>query len=300
MSLVVRTASPADLERLVPQLDQQFVFSRGRCVSLAQRFPAVYSAENCVNVFLLADDDQVMSALACKHFDWVCSGGHWRGAMIGAVHTQTELRGHGFASRLMEEVAERLRAGGVEFAVLWTAVPAFYARLGWISADRGVLGKIGQTQIPTAPPDGVIKMPLDAADLSHIERIRQRWCDCRAPRRADDYRQLPLPAESVDLIMWGDGIDYAGYALVGNAGETGILYEMIGHPDAFPVLWPDICRGYRQLLANDTTDSASYRWLCQGTGLVWSTKPLATWLPLSATVTVEHAARWYIPYFDRI
>jgi len=284
----------------MPRLDREFVFGKGRRVSLAQRFPAVYTAENCTNIFLLADDDQVVSALACKQFDWVCSGARWRGAMIGAVHTHEELRGHGFASRLIEGAVNGLRIAGVEFAVLWTASPAFYERLGWVSADCGALGELSQAQFPAAPPGGAVKIPLGAADFSYIEGIRQRWCDCRAPRRADDYRQLPVPAESVDLLKSGDGIDHAAYALVGNAGETGILYEMIGHPDGFPVLWPDICRGYRRLLANDAIDSASYRWLCQGSGLAWSPKPLAMWLPMSASTKSAYAANWYIPYFDRI
>jgi predicted N-acetyltransferase YhbS len=300
LSFVARTATPADLGRLVPHLDQQFVFGKGRRVSLAQRFPAVYCAENARNIFLLEENAEIASSLACKRFNLLHDGSQWRGAMIGAVYTREARRGEGLASRLLEYAAQSLRDSRIDFAVLWTDQPAFYARLGWTSADRGVLGEFEGDAGPAESRGKVTRTPAQTADPERIERVRRRWCDCLTPRQAGDYRQLPPPAEAVDLLEWGAETDRAAYALVGNCGDTSILYELIGHPGGFPLLWHETCRGRRRILANDVSGSPSHRWLAQNTGLVWQAKPLAMWLPLSAKTDMARIAHWHIPYFDRI
>jgi hypothetical protein len=143
-------------------------------------------------------------------------------------------------------------------------------------------------------------MPAASADPAHIERIRRRWCPCLTTRGAGDYRQLPLPVETVDLLVWSGAGEQSAYALVGNHASTGIVYEMTGHPDGFPLLWREIGRGRTRILANDENGSAAQGWLAQNTALAWQQKPLAMWLPLSAKTDMARAARWYIPYFDRI
>lgn len=300
MSLVARAATPADLARIVPQLDEQFVFGKGRRISLAKRFPTVYCAENIGNLFVLEENGEILSSLVCKRFEWQRAGGHWRGAMIGAVYTRPARRGEGLASRLLDTAAKSLRDGGNDFAVLWTDQPVFYARLGWISADRGVLGEIENAPGAAEPHGSVARMPAPSADPAHIERIRRYGGDCLTARRAGDYRQLPPPAEAVDILTWSAGGDQAAYALVGNYGDTSVLYELMGHPGGFFPLWHEVCRPRRRIIANDVSDSPSQRWLAQNTGLVWQPKPLAMWRPLSAQVDMARVADWYIPYFDRI
>ena len=98
MDIVVRPATPADLERLIAELDQQFVFGKGRRISLAQRFPAVYCSQNAGNLFLLEEQGNILACLACKRFEFLCRGDAWRGAMIGAVYTHPRRRGEGLAA----------------------------------------------------------------------------------------------------------------------------------------------------------------------------------------------------------
>ncbi len=267
---------------------------------MTQRFPAVYCVENAANLFLIEERGTILSCLASKRFTLLHNGNCWRGAMIGAVYTNPLRRGEGLASRLLEQAVETLRKCGMDFAVLWTQQPAFYARLGWTSADSSVLGEFKNDTGFAEPADEITRTPAPAIDCGYIERIRRRWCGCLTPRRLEDYRQLPLPAMTVDMLAWGTGVDQSAYALVGNDGETNILYELVGHPDGFRALWAEARRGCRRMLANDASDSVSYRWLAQNTGLVWSRKPLAMWLSLSAKVDMARFAHWHIPYFDRI
>jgi hypothetical protein len=144
-------------------------------------------------------------------------------------------------------------------------------------------------------------MAPDAADIRPIESIRQRWLTAQVARAADDYRQLPLPAENVELIWHGQTARTACYALLGHAGDTSILYEMVGNPDGFTALWAAVrSHSQRRLLINDSTGSGSHAWLAQDAGITWQDKKLAMWLPLSERMEIARVSQWYIPYFDRI
>jgi predicted N-acetyltransferase YhbS len=298
MGVVIRQAVPADLERLLPLLDDEFVFGRGRRISLAQRFPAVYCAANSENIFLCEENGELLSAFAVKRFDWQDEGRISRGAMIGAVYTAPQRRGEGLASRLLKWGTEKLRQNGIDFAVLWTAQPAFYARLGWVAADCGLLGETTGNAGASASADGVTTMP--AGDCARVEDIRRHWLASLTRRGAEDWRQLPLPADTVDLLIRGESVEAACYALVGHAGMTSILYEMVGHPAGFPALWMEARRNCQRILVNDSAASASRTWLAQDTDIDWQEKQLAMWLPLSERVEMPRLRQWYIPYFDRI
>lgn len=299
MNSSARIAAPADLARLVPALDQEFVFGKGRQISLAQRFPGVYCAENADYIFVNGASE-IASALVCKKFDLAHDGGHWCGAMIGAVYTRAQNRRAGLAGNLLAFAARTLAERAVDFAVLWTGRPAFYAAQGWQSADNGVLGEDNSAGAGGDIDAEVTSVPAHSIDAGRVERIRLNSRGGIAARSDADYRRLPLPAEAVELLLWEAGGERAAYALLGSHAETGILYEMTGHPDGFSPLWRAVRRGRARLLVNDENGSPSQRWLAQHAGLSWQPKPLAMWLPLSARIDMARMARWYIPYFDRI
>lgn len=299
MNVVARNARPEDLARLLPQIDEAFVFGKGRRISMAQRFPAVYCAENLSNVFVLEENGEILSSLFCKNFTLLCGGASWRGAMIGGVHTHPQRRGAGLASRLLEQVSQMLRQRGLDFAVLWAAEPQFYARLGWHAADRGMLGNF-KNSVHVQISSDVIALPASALAAARIEKIRARWCTCLTPRKADDYRHLPPPAETVQLYMLNEGSEQAAYALVGYFEDTATLYEMIGDTAAFPALWSAVCHRSHHIVVNDLAGSPSHQWLAENAGLVWQQKPLAMWQFLSKRIDMANVTHWYIPYYDRI
>lgn len=294
MTVEVRRATAADLARLGGFLDEAFVFGKGRSISLTQRFPGVFQAGNAHNLFFIEREGSIASALAVRPFDWLADGRLWRGAMVGAVATAAAHRRAGLASGLLEEAANALRADGTDFAVLWTAQPDFYRKLGWQGADPGVLGEIaGQASVAQTRP------AVTGEQLSQVRQIRARWSS-EGPQRGDaDYGRLPLPAESVSVLLGGTD-ERQAYALVGRAGTTGILYEMIGYADAFEALWRDISTGFDKLLINDRDGSDSHQWLASHTAAAWQPKPLAMWLPLSSRIDFATMREWYVPYFDRI
>jgi len=306
MTLQLRVAAPADLERLRPLLDNEFIFGKGRKVSLANRFPSAFCAANAANIFLAMEGVQIVSACMAKRFEWLIQGKAWRGAMIGAVYTDPQRRGQGHGGKLLQWGTQQLREADVQFGVLWTTQHAFYARLGWTAADTGVLGSSQGEEGASAacpPPESIRSMPLALSDERKIDMLRQRWLDAFVRREPLDYHQVPVPAEDVDVLLWMQGRDPAAYALVGRKGDTGIVYEMVGDADgqdAFAALWSAIRARYRNIVINDRAGSPAQAWLARQPGLTWENKALAMWRPLAHGPEMAEMAQWHIPYFDRI
>lgn len=298
MSLDIHRCKPDELEPLIHLLDEEFIFSKGRTISLRLRFPTVYCKDNLTNIILCTDGAAIVSTLAIRYFDWHVGNEIFRGAMIGAVYTHPGRRGQGWASRLLEVAATQLREHNIDFGVLWTGQPSFYARFGWIAADCSVLGSITPDNSSAEFSDAITRMPISAG-ASLAEAIRQCTLNSMTVRDPEDYQQLPLPAEHVDFL-WRENQGKAAYALLGSRGETGFLYELHGDSSCFPELWREICLNHRQIFVNDRTDSPSYRWLTDHANASWENKSLAMWLPLSKRVDIAHLEQWHIPYFDRI
>ena len=298
MSMDIRSCRAEELERLIPLLDEEFVFGKGRSISLRLRFPTVFCRSNLHNILVCKAGEEVASALAIRQFDWREGGEIFRGAMIGGVYTHPARRGEGLASRLLEAAAIQLREGAVDFGVLWTGQPSFYARFGWVAADCSVLGEVEADESMSEPSGNVIPLQAEAS-ASRLENIRQKWLNAMTLRRPEDYRQLPLPAESVDM-RWREEQGKVAYTLFGSSGETGFLYELVGDSACFPALWLEVCRGHRRIFINDQIASQSCRWLTDHVGVGWKNKSLAMWLPISKRLDMQRLGQWHIPYFDRI
>lgn len=305
MNTICRSATPNDLVHLLPSLDHEFVYAKQRHLSLATRFPATFCAANAKNIFICEENGLIVSSLAVKHIEWQAYGQLWHGAMLGAVYTCPSHRGQGKASQLLKWIAEKLNNEGVDFAVLWTAQAAFYERLGWIAADDGVLGEFsGDT---TAAPLQNMPSTLSANTLSiaetdrqKIDLIRQQIGDAMLVRHSNDYRHIPIPAETIEILWSQADHQQCAYALCGTVGDIGIVYEMGGDNSSFPDILSRLSAKHQRILINDCKGSNSYSWLSQHTLISWQDKPLAMWLALSKQLPIERIRPWYIPYFDRI
>ena len=286
---LIRPCTPAELPALVALLDEEFIFSKGRSVSLARRFPTVLQAQNCPNILLACRGEEIAAAIAVKRFDWIAPERNWHGAMIGMVYTRPAERGQGLASQLLRAAEERLRADGTDFAVLFTAQPEFYRRLGWTSADCGVFGTYTGT--------GGSVAGCTAAHAGAIEALRLRSPGAHMLRDSAGYRTLPLPAERLELLASPDG---GSYAIYGVQADRAYVYEFGGAPSGYAALWQDICATARTVYINECRDSAAQQWLSNIPGIGWREQALAMWLPLADPDSERHYARWYIPYLDRI
>jgi len=287
----IATCSSEEFDALLPLLDQEFVFGKGRQLSLRQRFPATLGKQHRQNILLARVGGTIASALATKPFTWVTPQRRWRAAMIGMVYTRPELRGGGTASALMQATQAKLALEGFDFAVLWTAQSDFYARLGWLGIDCGMLGNLRTTSSYATQS----AMPPGAADIAWIEALRPQYAPERAERTEETYATLLPHAERLELLR-GD----AAYAIVGSDAGRGYLYEMLGETAELPALLARLAARYRTLYLNLQRGTPAQRFLSAQGGITWQPQHLAMWLPLGAATRGMRFADWYVPFLDRI
>jgi predicted N-acetyltransferase YhbS len=287
--VLVRPCMPAELPALVALLDQEFIYSKGRSLSLARRFPAVLHANNCADILVACHGDEIAAAIVIKRFDWITTERSWRGAMIGMVYTRPAERGKGLASQLLRAAEQRLREDGTAFAVLWTAHPDFYRRLGWTSSDCGVFGTFSGADGTTAG--------CTPAEAGALEALRRRGVEAYTPRDSASYQTLPPPAEQLQLLASPGG---AAYAICGAQADRAYVYEFGGAPSAYAALWQDVCAAHRTVYINERRGSTAQQWLASIPGIVWRDQALAMWLALAEPACARHYAGWYIPFLDRI
>jgi predicted N-acetyltransferase YhbS len=287
--ILIRPCAPNELPSLVGLLDQEFIVSKGRSLSLARRFATALCAGNCPNILLACRGERIAGAIVIRRFDWVTSSHTWRGAMIGLVYARPEERGQGVASGLLRAAETRLRAEGTAFAVLWTTQPEFYLRLGWTGADCGVFGTC-----VSAGGTAAACMPAEAAS---IEALRLRSASPHLLRSPAAYRTIPLPAERLELLVSPDG---RSYAIFGTQADRAYVYEFGGAPAGYAALWRDIGAAPRTVYINERRGSTAQQWLASRPGISWRDQKLAMWLPLADPDCMRHFSDWYLPYLDRI
>lgn len=292
--VLIRRCLPAELPALIALLDEEFIFSKGRRLSLARRFPALLRPGNCPDILLACRGAAIAACVVVKRFDWIAPESRWRGAMIGMVYTHPAERGRGLASQLLRAAEQALRADGTAFAVLWTARPSFYQRLGWTASDCGVFGTwsgaggatTGSTTTSCAP-----------APAGMVDALRLRSAEPHALREPECYLTLPPPAERLQLLASPDG---EAYAIYGIRADDAYVYEFGGAPAAYPALWRDIATAHATVYINERRGSAAHQWLLRQSGIHWRDQALAMWLALAEPACARHFSDWYLPYLDRI
>lgn len=286
--LHVSLLEPAALPEAIALFDHEFIFSRGRTISLAQRFSDTFSSGDC---FIAAGklEDQLVSALAVRAFTWVDSDREWRGAMFGLVCTKPQYRGRGYAAELLTTAEARCRALGHDFAVLWAANHAIYQGLGWIAADRGTLGTRRIASRNASPERSVMR----ESSVSEIHDLHDTRVDPRIRRQFQNYGHLPLPAERLRYFR-----ERNSFVISGQRGRTGYVYELYACGVDMPRLWDALSSNFDELYVNVESDSESHHWLRAHTPLEWKAQALTMWKPLRPDPAPFR--RWYIPFADRI
>lgn len=275
-------------ERAIALLDEEFIASRGRSVSLAARFAAAFG-EPEARLIIGHERSRIVAATLLRPFNWLTAQATRRGAMIGMVCVQRERRGGGLGAALMAEAARLLREHA-EFGVLWTAQPEFYRRLGWMAADCGVLGRM-QGEGDSAP---MTAGEFDAL-VPRIHAAREAQADERVERSIACYRSLPPPAAGGEALL-----EAGAYAVVGRLEGTAYVNEIGGEAAGYPQLEQALRRRYRYIVLNLKRGSAAHRWFESRPGITWSAQALAMWLPGSRALEPDGPAHWYIPFLDRI
>lgn len=286
MDVDISPCNDSEFDTAVTLMDDEFIASRGRSGSVRERFPTAILRSAHENIAVARVDGLIASVLAVRPFTL---GDQSPAAMIGLVCTRPQYRGLGLASSLLKAVGLRLKSEGNRLAVLWSNLPAFYARLGWISADVGCIASaegIGNSSRAR---------PINDAAIARAAVVRERWEPNAIHRSTGAWRTIPPHADSLEIFL-----EEEGYVLAGTRGDEGFIYEICGAPSAWPALWNNVRQRYRKMTVNGRKTGDCESWLASRYKLRWTTRSLALWLPLHDAPPKQEFSRLYVPIPDRI
>jgi predicted N-acetyltransferase YhbS len=295
----IRECKPSELTTVIERLDQEFVFSKQRSVSLSKRFPNTLSVAKIKQIRVAVSDGVICGALSIRMFEWVIKRQVWHGAMVGMVWVESQHRGEGIGSKLLSSARQFLHESDVDFGILWTGAPTFYERAGWFLSDLGLFGEVAKCS--TSPRIATVSCQrVVSADAAWLERLRGNSLPMRVVRNALDYWTVPIPA--VDVFCFSATSDNAaeGFALVGEQDGIGYLYEMIAPPSLWRIIWSAVAERFDRLFANGQSDDPFAQWLAENRLVEWQPQHKAMWLRVSGRVDNRAISSWHIPYYDWI
>ena len=167
----IRPCAPSDLPAVIAAVDREFIFDKGRSLSMARRYPNVLSLDNLGHILVAGSRRSIRGALGIRTFDYADGPRVWRGAMIGMVWVDPRCRGKGLGRALMAEAERVLKEESLDFGVLWTGIPGFYEPGGWSPKDPSLFGEaLASSPSPGAAP--AVPVPLGPEDAVRLERAR--------------------------------------------------------------------------------------------------------------------------------
>lgn len=237
---IPRPVQIGDLALVRELLDDVFRRSRGVYdQSQLTDFPLVFSPQNLVNNRLIVEDGLVVSHAALWPRAFVCDGQTFKVAVIVSVATNPNYRNRGYAATLMRSLQQQLHEQSYDFAILWTAVPDFYIKLGWrLLTPRGWIADLSATSVERMPRGFYNCLPLDLE--RHLDAVLEIYD--RNPIRLlrDRYQAeqlFSLPKVPVWIATWegrvvayvchGQAVNKQGIAEYG--GELGGVVALLRH-----------------------------------------------------------------------
>lgn len=296
--IFVETADPVGLQLILTNIDTEFIFGKGRNISLEKRFPRVYSNENYKNIYLMRDKDDLYATVTVKKFLYQINNEIMNGAMIGMVYTNPACRGKGYATQLMDYVVKELEKD-TDFAILWTRIHPFYEKAGWKRYDIGIFGRVNTELLSHShcSTECEITEP-EAGFINEIEEFRNAGINSKVIRNVNDYMSIPIPAEKVYLIRATKDSKLKGYSIFGINDTNVFSYEIYGNDESITAMLKAMSKLRKDIFINEDKSSYAYRFLSHYKFISWEDQDLAMWYPLKKNI--EQYPSRHIAYFDRI
>jgi len=202
----IRNPSNFELERIIEQLNDEFIVSKGKHLHISKRYPFLYN--NLEHLWGLFDKNELLAFIAVKPVKLVTEQCDYHLFFIGSVFTPQKHRGNGYAKQLLTETQTTYFANGFNVGVLWTNLVDFYSKLGWVSHEKGIFIKGNHLNLKT---------PFIAQEFE-IEKIKS--VDFK---EIDKFRIDNLTSY---LVRHQNG-NYSGYSTVYSPGENVLRLKIL-------------------------------------------------------------------------
>jgi GNAT superfamily N-acetyltransferase len=109
-------ARPEDGPALLALINR--VFTRNGSNDMGGRFPVLWGPDNLENCRIFVEGDRPVAHVGTIARDAVLGGPRTRISCVGCVGTDPDYRGHGLATRLLDDAETRMRHGGVDIVMI--------------------------------------------------------------------------------------------------------------------------------------------------------------------------------------
>ena len=190
----------------------------------------------------LVDGERVLSSAKRYSFEAMIGGARARVVGIGAVFSPPELRGHGYAKVLIEEMCASAARDGVGWALLFSEIgSSYYEPLGFVARPRSIVTLMVKEK-PGAPATFVrAGEPADLPFIAELSAVYARDASVALDRTADligfgiARRRLlaglgPASLRHAEFFVAEEGHRPAAYAVI-TRGPSGAVLEECGDRD---------------------------------------------------------------------
>jgi predicted acetyltransferase len=220
-------------------INDEFILKKGKTLGLEHRYPGLFSGKNLHNLYVLKVGNRLASFVAVKPMHLRCRGTITNVFLIGCVYTDPMLRARGFATALLREVANRYTTRNYSAGILWTTMPQFYKKLGWVCYDNGVFLKccepvLGKSASRTGRFEILDNCDFEAFNNLRTELLRDRHFVVRDNSLVKSYDVVPSPAEYRRILVHYDSSDkMKGYLIFGVKDSDLYVYEIISNQTGY-------------------------------------------------------------------
>jgi len=232
-SLSVSSIRQADLAELDHLVSQNFNFPKGE--SFIKNFPRLFKDSNLHNLYCIRDQKQkIVSHVGSLQLVWRFSQEiSFNLLVIGAVATDSQHRGEGLASRLIEKALDSHQEWA-DLAVLWGEREALYSKSGFVSVQTDELHWFPDRSSQVVPSQSYRIESLEGegelgSHLKDFMELYERQAHYIERTRLDWESLFKVPGATWFVARSKKDQALLAYLVVGKGQDfQGIAHELIG------------------------------------------------------------------------
>ena len=194
--------------------------------SFESEYPLVFGEDAPGRIVVVEEEGGVRSTCAILARDLVTPDARIRIGMIGSVSTDSEYRGRGLASRVLEAAEQQLREEGCLFSLLWADEEEFYQKRGYQRIGTEVDFVMLPEQIKQHSVSEQVRI-LEPGDGSYVHGLYARHPE-RVERTLRETEAL-LETPGMEVLVCENAGQVVAYTCLGRGGDmSNVIHEWGG------------------------------------------------------------------------
>ncbi len=195
--------------------------------SLSQEYPTALGPTNLNNIRIITEQGKVLSHAVLKPLIIKTPIAILKAAAIGSVVTDSEHRGQGLSTKVLEECLAEARRQECDIAILWTNLHEFYRKLDFELAGTEISCTL-ENEFTTPAASGLKYIRGANVSAAAIYRLYSQHT-VGSVRTAEDIQKFMNIPQSTVYTAWDQTGQLVAYAVDGKGADlTNYIHEWGG------------------------------------------------------------------------